>query len=784
MRKVEVFIEGRRLDLFEDESINLNRSVQDIKDISKIYTDFTQTFTVPASKNNNKIFRHFEIPEVDNSYDTRIKKDGSITIASLDFLTGKIRLEGVNTENGKPQSYRITFFGSLVSLKDILGEDKLNTLDWLSQFDHDYTYANIKSGLEDALYFDVEGLQEDVIRYPLLSSEKRYIYSSAPNQETETISNISYIKDAYPESNNGFLWTDLKPSIGLKHLIKAIEVKYNITFGGNFFSKEEFAKMQMWLSNEKGRAKMSAEGQKFIDFEDATYFSEGYLNFVIPISAFGRPPDYYTYKVTITPLTEDPYELVVYNYNSYVGLNFPTGFARYEKLTGEQVLEGEVRTPSGSNFGSSWKLGYFIEAENVDSFDVHIEVKKWQHQTGGYVDVETVNTQRLDLLLNAEVKILQQMPDMLIAEFLSGLFKMFNLTIVPNNDKLEIYNLQEWYNLGRIIDVSKYIDKTKTPIDRGQVLSGVDFKFKNPESFLISNFYRFSNRYFGDTSYVFRDDAGNKADGEKMEINLPFEQMIYERLIEGVVYGYVVDKDREPYNIDTHLLYVVPTNTVNSISIIDDQGNAQELTTYNRPSHRGGFGLTGYSTTFSNDFDEYTNTGLNENLLTNYYLDYISDVFSKKTRIFNYEARFSNNLIRTIKLNDRLVIDGRRFIINNMNINLFNRKVQLELINDIYRGETQESLTTKMIFSSYSAEYLATGGGSSFTYQTNEQINPVVLIELMDLGYGTSWISYTHTGNLIEYSLTENTTGVDRYTAIKLTGFSGSETYHKIKQNG
>ena len=55
-----VFIEGKRLDLFEDENIELNRSVQDIKDISKVYTDFTQSFTVPASDRKSTRLRSEE----------------------------------------------------------------------------------------------------------------------------------------------------------------------------------------------------------------------------------------------------------------------------------------------------------------------------------------------------------------------------------------------------------------------------------------------------------------------------------------------------------------------------------------------------------------------------------------------------------------------------------------------------------------------------------------------------------------------------------------------------
>ena len=47
---------ARRIELFSDEKISVTSSVQDIADISKTFTDFSQSFTVPATPNNNYIF--------------------------------------------------------------------------------------------------------------------------------------------------------------------------------------------------------------------------------------------------------------------------------------------------------------------------------------------------------------------------------------------------------------------------------------------------------------------------------------------------------------------------------------------------------------------------------------------------------------------------------------------------------------------------------------------------------------------------------------------------------
>ena len=55
---IEIFIGSSRLDTFKDEDVNIKLSVQNIKDISKIFADYTQNFSVPASKANNAVFKH------------------------------------------------------------------------------------------------------------------------------------------------------------------------------------------------------------------------------------------------------------------------------------------------------------------------------------------------------------------------------------------------------------------------------------------------------------------------------------------------------------------------------------------------------------------------------------------------------------------------------------------------------------------------------------------------------------------------------------------------------
>ena len=59
MQELQLYIGTKRVELFKDETVSLTQTIQNVKDIKKIFTEFTQTFSVPASKKNNLIFKHY-----------------------------------------------------------------------------------------------------------------------------------------------------------------------------------------------------------------------------------------------------------------------------------------------------------------------------------------------------------------------------------------------------------------------------------------------------------------------------------------------------------------------------------------------------------------------------------------------------------------------------------------------------------------------------------------------------------------------------------------------------
>jgi hypothetical protein len=88
---VSIFIEGEKLDLFGDEKISIVSKSTDIENLEKIFTDFSQPFSVPSSPNNDRIFKHYYNLNIDNGLNVNIRNSGYIEYFTLPFRYGTVQ---------------------------------------------------------------------------------------------------------------------------------------------------------------------------------------------------------------------------------------------------------------------------------------------------------------------------------------------------------------------------------------------------------------------------------------------------------------------------------------------------------------------------------------------------------------------------------------------------------------------------------------------------------------------------------------------------------------------
>lgn len=148
--QLELYINGTgindtavgKIDLYGDEPISLSISIQDVKDISKRNSTFSQTFTIPANKNNNILLNHIFNIGSDSEFDPRKKTPCFMLVDTTSVFNGNFQLTKINVKNKNVISYDCVVYGEVIDLVKILGESLLTDLDF-SELDHKYTISNI-----------------------------------------------------------------------------------------------------------------------------------------------------------------------------------------------------------------------------------------------------------------------------------------------------------------------------------------------------------------------------------------------------------------------------------------------------------------------------------------------------------------------------------------------------------------------------------------------------------------------------------------------------------------
>ena len=133
---------AEKLDLFDDEKISVTQNLINYQDISKLFADYSQSFTIPASTHNNYVLKYWYDNALVDGFDARYRYDGFIEIDKVRFKIGTFQLDSVTIKERKPENYKITFFGKVKQLKDLFGDDKLSVLDY-SSLNHPYNATEV-----------------------------------------------------------------------------------------------------------------------------------------------------------------------------------------------------------------------------------------------------------------------------------------------------------------------------------------------------------------------------------------------------------------------------------------------------------------------------------------------------------------------------------------------------------------------------------------------------------------------------------------------------------------
>ena len=709
MNKVDIYVNGFLLDIFDDEEISINLSVQNVQDISKVFTDFTQGFTIPASPRNNEILQHYynsniteslittetggspvwnsinitwntfntiwnagaSTASVTNTFDGRLRQEARIEINSLPFRTGVIEVENVQLKGTEPYAYTLTFYGDVVTLTDLFGEDYLYDVDF-SAYNHQYT----DNAVLDRLTTD----DDTGLFYPLCSPVKNWFYQSGGGSGANDINNIAHKSGGGSQQLRGIRYTELKPALKVTNILAEIGAKYGITFTGSFLSATPFVDLSLWLHR--------FEGYLFAGGNDIEYQLIN-MNNTISGTQFNLTTDTWTVAATESYYLEIEMRNVNENYELGV---FRNGIFLSSALVNAHPSTDVTTTIDFLRLTAGTQVQLYIRPQSPTSMNYRcIDYQAFDEDT---LDSQFQVNQTASVSYAFTVVVSDIMPEIKVKEFLAGILKMYNMVIVPTTStSFLLQPLEDWYAAGTDQNYQTYLDITQYAVNRPPLYREIEFKYQATQQILGLQYLQTNNVGFGDLNNTFTFD------GEDFLIEVPFECPLFERLTDQhddsltnvLVYKSITSEANEdgtfnPYLGAPILFYGYFDDydlTANPIAFVNADGSHEEVAVawYANTSNRYSSAAASNTITFGADIDPFFLQSVNQSLYNNEWSDYITDLYAKARRVYNVEAVLPIGKIITLNLQNAIIWNNTKYIINNVNLNMTTGKASFELLN-------------------------------------------------------------------------------------------------------
>jgi len=716
MQITQLYIDGQRVDMFDDVGISITDTIKDVRDISKVFTEYSQTFSLPASKTNNKLFKHYYNNDIQNGFDARIRVPANIELSSIPFRNGFIKLEGVDLKNNTAHTYRITFFGNTISLKNLLGDDLLSSLSWLDNFSTEedgtdllYDKDFIEKYLTTSEYSKfVDGVRyPNAIQIPLITHTQRLYYDSS--EDIRDTGNVHYNHASGTNKQHGVKFNELKYALRLSVIIKAIEEKYGLNFSDDFFKggDSSFDNLYMWLHRKKGNVEnLSGVNEALIDgFADgsdvltASIMSNNALSLY-----FYTPPtsvlQYTQINLKSTTSSTNPYRISIRK-NGIEVVNSGTITSGVEFIT--SVPSNEIE--QGSQYTAYIESDYDITFSNIT-----FQVYKYDNTnipappiifSKGYAITNYQYTNSFKFIIS------QQIPKMKVLDFLTSLFNMFNLVAYVEGSQMVVKSLDDFYanpSLDSPYDITKYVDVNSSKIDSALPFREVNYSYKGLKTFLSKRHEQLFSEDWGTEEY--KGGESTILSEGIFNVEVPFEHMKFERLLDvdapnpptDIQCGYCVDDNQQSY-IGQPLIFYMDRKTLatgGKISFVDEVGTVnggdnvatshKEISSYYAPANSDlevALPQDRQSLHFSPENDEWELSTTTETLFNNYHINYISSIFNASNRLTKITAYLPLRILYKYTLADRFIVAGKSYKINSIETDFYTGKSEIELLSDI-----------------------------------------------------------------------------------------------------
>lgn len=683
-----------KLDLFPDENIFIKSQLSSLEDPGKVFGDQVLSFTIPASKINQKALRYWHDRDVIVLANPQLSIDAYIEIGSLPYRYGVLEYKGGRLEDNYVGFYAVEFYTKDKQLTDLFKDDTIDNLTYSEDLIFSNNSTNFFKTINDDIFLD-----NDIITPLIAYTDRDWSYGD------NTIFDIG-------SPTYSILNTELKPALKVIRIIEGIENRYGVTFSRDFLGGDVFNQLYIWMNSKASKP----SGQVIIDIQNSittsgtlpnNYFSCSVNTtddvFTVTDNAFSYSPSrvfnlWVNFNTLRDPLSSSQYidtyfTLTVVDDDTdtvYLTQTIKSNGAAQASFLFD-IPQESVTTTRNLKFYLSSSVKFTYSTVNIN-FDYRIAPGNIQragsiNNSGNYLNVYDVN---------------YLLPSIKVIDFFKGIMKMFKLIIIPTDvNTFYIDTLNNYYDNGNIITITKYCSIKEVPFKKPDVYTNIKFKYEKTENVLGKKFRQTFDPIsdeigYGDLKAEFNLDKKND-----LEVKLPFENMLFERMTLDVDdIGYIntniligmsckLDDDQVTLTKNDGKPILFFNNGLNDISdtpiyIKYSGGSAVEVDEYKMVNNSNNLILGSVSQTINwgSEIDPYHLEDIDYSLFTNYWSRWISSIYDLRQQKRSYTTRLPLKLIHEIKLNDILIINDKRWRIESMDINLTNGDCKFELFVD------------------------------------------------------------------------------------------------------
>jgi hypothetical protein len=652
--RFSLVIEGRPVDLFNDETIQLTRAIKDFL-TTAARTDFTQQFNIPSTAVNDPIFQnYFDENSVLSGWNAFLKLDAIIYIHSIPIFNGCIELTGVEFKNGLPRQYNLIFYGQGKTAIADFGEKTLPMVDW-SAYNHTVNYTTVIDS-----WFG--NLLSGKVLYPVADWHIGLTYCKVP-----VVDNNLY--------SGGLAINDLRPALLLKEMVTACFADIGYTLSGTLLDKSNFDDLFVIPMSGAGPVQNTGNVDAKID---------------VGITSYTTPSVTGNVRIIFPTVTSDPLSL----YDNTTGVYTAPYNGQYTlQLSGSvSALTGAtfIKVSTNGNlkqFGSVGSQGAFsgtiiVDLNRGDSLSI-------LQQTKGVTIFSSFDFEIIEVPFGIDGSTLDfevVMPSMKVSDFINGFLRTYNAVLIPvSNTEFELHNIDDYYALGDTKEWTDYIDMTDIKHEKVPIPRKISMAHQEAEDLANVQYTAINNQAYGSVSASPEVDFAN----EELNIESPFSVFVPSVIREKDINNQVVrdtelqipvvlDSDFKAVKGDLYLAYFVERKTI----VADtfqlegiDQFSYPLMSTYqDYPTTTATKSVAfGVEATISGDAATAT-------LYDEFFKTYLSRIFSTKSRIVHFDAILPVNEWLQLEMNDTIAVSGNYYKIQNIEYDILNEKAHLVLI--------------------------------------------------------------------------------------------------------